>query len=120
MLAYHYSKAEELEKAEEYMVKAGEEALRSSASSEALHYFQEALKLYMTKYGDAADPERLVDFERKIALAYFNKGQLENALFFFDKVLSRWGRQPLKNRVAIYFKLGYDMLLMIYRVYMPA
>jgi len=120
MLAFHYSKAEELEKAEEYMLKAGDEALRSSASTEALHYYKEALRFYMTKYGDDADPERLVDFERNIALAYFNKGQLENALLFFDKVLSRWGRQPLKNRFAIYFKLGYDMLLMIYRVYMPA
>ena len=47
MLAYHYSKGEDLEKAEEYMTKAGEEALRSSASSEALNYFQEALKLYV-------------------------------------------------------------------------
>ncbi|MBW2481535.1 MAG: AAA family ATPase, partial [Deltaproteobacteria bacterium] len=35
-LAFHYSKAGAIEKAEEYMMKAGDEALRSSASSEAL------------------------------------------------------------------------------------
>ena len=45
LLALHYSQADDLEKAEEYMTKAGEEALRSSASSEALHYYQEALAL---------------------------------------------------------------------------
>ncbi|MBW1770689.1 MAG: AAA family ATPase [Deltaproteobacteria bacterium] len=58
MLAFHYSKADDLEKAEEYMTKAGEEALRSSAASEALNYLQEALKLYTDRYGDQADPER--------------------------------------------------------------
>ncbi len=33
ILALHYNRADNVEKAEEYMVKAGEEALRSSASS---------------------------------------------------------------------------------------
>jgi len=71
MLAYHYSKGEHLEKAEEYMIKAGEEALRSSASSEALDYYQEALKLYLKKHGHNTDPEKLVMFEKNIALALF-------------------------------------------------
>ena len=53
MLAYHYSKGQDFDKAEEYMIKAGEQAMRSSASSEALHYYQEALKLYLKKYGGA-------------------------------------------------------------------
>ncbi len=48
MLAYHYSKGEDLDKAEEYMIKAGEEALRSSASREALNYYQEALSLMVS------------------------------------------------------------------------
>ncbi len=39
MLAYHYSKGENLDKAEEYMLKAGEEAMKASASSEALSYY---------------------------------------------------------------------------------
>ena len=40
MLAYHYSKGENFDKAEEYMIKAGEEALSSAASLEALGYYQ--------------------------------------------------------------------------------
>jgi predicted ATPase len=47
ILAMHYSRADNSDKAEEYLTKAGEEALRSSASSEALNYLQEALKLYV-------------------------------------------------------------------------
>ena len=46
MLAYHYSRAGSLDKTEEYLIKAGEEALRSSASNEALNYYQDALGLY--------------------------------------------------------------------------
>jgi hypothetical protein len=38
MLAFHYSKGENEDKTEEYLIKAGEEAIKSSASSEALHY----------------------------------------------------------------------------------
>jgi len=37
ILAFHYSRAESLEKAEEWLIKAGEEALNSSASDEALY-----------------------------------------------------------------------------------
>ena len=59
MLAFHYSKAGELEKTEEYMLKAGDEALRSSGSSEALHYFQEALRLYLPRTGDCWQPYSL-------------------------------------------------------------
>ena len=46
MLAYHYSMGEDLDKAEEYMIKAGQEAMKSAASSEALGYFEEALAMY--------------------------------------------------------------------------
>ena len=52
MLAYHYSRAESLEKAEECLIKAGEEALKSSASNEALHYYREALGIYRRLQGD--------------------------------------------------------------------
>jgi hypothetical protein len=40
MLAYHYSMAESPEETEKYLIKAGEEALRTSASDEALHYYE--------------------------------------------------------------------------------
>jgi len=58
-LAYHYSRTEILEKAEAYLIKAGEEALKSSASMEALNLYQEALDLYLKNYGAASDPGKL-------------------------------------------------------------
>ncbi len=117
MLAFHYSKADELEKAEEYMVKAGDEALRSSASSEALHYFQEALKLYLTKYGRDADPANLATFEKNIALAFYNKAQWPDAIKYFDIVLERWGAPFPKRRPAVILRLIWDLLVIMKMIY---
>ena len=95
MLAYHYSRAESLEKAEEYLIKAGEEALKSSASNEALHYYQEALSLYRRLRGDSADPEKVAMLEKNIGIAHFNRGRYGEAVDHFDKALNYyWGKLP--------------------------
>jgi class 3 adenylate cyclase/tetratricopeptide (TPR) repeat protein len=119
MLAYHYNRAEYLDKAEKYLVKAGEEALRSSASNEALHYYLEALNVYLKKYGDAAEPEKLRIFEKNIAIASYNKGQWENAVRYINRVLERWGATFPKNRIIILFKLICDLLVVIVNLYFP-
>ena len=99
MLAYHYSHAEDLEKAENALIKAGEEALKTSASSEALHYYQEALRLYRQKTGRSADPEKVALLEKNIALAFFNRGQYEEAIAAFDKaLLYYWKTSPGPHR----------------------
>ena len=116
-LAFHYSKADEVEKTEEYMTKAGEEALRSSASSEALYYFQEALQLYQTKYGDNADPDKLVIFEKNIAMAFANKGQWVDAVKYFTKVLQRLGMPIPKNGPAGVLIAIRDVLALLKAIY---
>jgi len=97
MLAFHYSKADDLEKAEEYMEKAGDEALRSSASSEALHYFQEALQLYNVKYGNDADPVKLANFEKNIGIALYTKSLWAESVKHFDKMLNLWNVNTSPN-----------------------
>ena len=95
MLAYHYCKAESLEKAEYCLIKAGEEALKSSASNEALHYYQEALTIYRRLQGDSADPEKVAMLEKNIGLALFNRGRHTEAVEHFDKALNYyWGKLP--------------------------
>ena len=119
MLAYHYSKGEDLDKAEAYMIKAGEEALRSSASREALHYYMEALSLYQNVYGDNADPEKIAILEKNIAIALYNKGEYEDALIYFDRVLSRWGVNPPQNNLLMLIKLVFDLFKVIPHLYFP-
>lgn len=120
MLAYHYSKAENLEKTEVFMIKAGEEALKSSASNEALNYYQEALSLYQKKYGDVADPEKVAMLEKNIALALYNKGRFEEAIRYFDNTLEYyWGPLP-KNAVSALLKVLYASLHLLIFLYLPS
>jgi len=119
ILAYHYTRGEDEDKAEDYLIKAGEEALKSSASSEALNYYQEGLKLYLRKYGDAADPEKIAALEKSIALAFINKGQFVNALEYLDNVLERMGVGSSKNKIFMAFKFTSDFLNLIAHLYFP-
>jgi class 3 adenylate cyclase/tetratricopeptide (TPR) repeat protein len=119
ILAMHYSRADNLEKAEEYIVKAGEEALRSSASSEAITYFLQALQFYTGKHGQTADPEKLAGFEKNLAMAYHSRGQFREALQYFDKVFIRWGRREPGNRVSRMVKFALDLFIILLRLYLP-
>jgi tetratricopeptide (TPR) repeat protein len=120
MLAYHYSRAENLEKAEEHLIKAGEEALKSSASNEALHYYQRALDLYLRKYGDSADSEKVAMLEKNIALALYNRGQYEEAVEYFDKALNYyWGELP-KGKISGVFKFISGFLHLLISLYLSS
>jgi tetratricopeptide (TPR) repeat protein len=120
MLAYHYSRAESLDKTEEYLILAGEEALRSSASNEALHYYQDALGLYRKKYADTADPERVAMLEKNIALALYNRGQYDEAVEYFDNALSYyWGKLP-KNAISEISKFLSAFIHLLKTLYLPS
>lgn len=120
MLALHYSRAENLEKAEEYLVKAGEQALKAAASSEALHYYQEALKLYLKKYGDSSDPDRIADLEKNIGIALLNKGRMAEAVEHLDKVLDYWGEKRSRNKIVALLSLISKLLNISKNAYFPS
>ena len=111
MLAFHYGKGEDLEKAEEYMTKAGEEALRSSASSEALNYFRQALKLYLDRYGDETDVEKLTAFKKNLAIAHFNRGKFADSLLYLDEILETRGYRPSLGKFAMGLRAVGDFLV---------
>ncbi|MCG6879998.1 MAG: AAA family ATPase [Deltaproteobacteria bacterium] len=119
MLAYHYSKGEDLGNAEKYMTKAGEEAMKVSASSEALSYLQEALKLYRDRHGEHADPGKIAMIEKNIALAFYNRGQYVDAIEYFDRALNYyWGKLPRHYISETYqFLLGFFHFLI--SLYLP-
>ncbi|MEA3435050.1 MAG: AAA family ATPase [Thermodesulfobacteriota bacterium] len=119
VLAYHYGKGENLGKAEEYLIKAGEESLKSSASNEALNCFKEALNLYLKKYTDKADPEKIAMLENNIGLAYYNKGLFIDALEHFDRVLERFGHGSPKSTFYKMFRLVCDISILTAKLYLP-
>ena len=113
VLARHFSLGDDKEKAEEYMIKAGERTLKNAASSEALNYFKEALNLYLQKYGDSADPEKLVMFEQNIAIAFYNKGKLVDAVKHLDNALKLLGDSDPANRTALIFRALKDFVWLV-------
>jgi class 3 adenylate cyclase/tRNA A-37 threonylcarbamoyl transferase component Bud32/tetratricopeptide (TPR) repeat protein len=91
VLAYHYGLGEDPERAEQYLIKAGERALKSAASQEALHYFREALDIYLQQKGNSADPEKMAMLNTYIGSAYFNTGHFIETARYLEKVLSHYG-----------------------------
>ncbi len=119
MLAYHYSQAEDLDKTEEYLIKAGEESLKASASAEALHYYQQALDLYLRKVGENADPEKVAMLEKNIALALFIRGQFGESVEYFDKVLTFYGETIPTNPIFKALKFGSGFIAFLVSIYLP-
>ncbi|MGD9238661.1 MAG: adenylate/guanylate cyclase domain-containing protein [Desulfobacterales bacterium] len=119
VLSYHYSNGEDLNKAEEYMLKAGEEAMKSSASSEALHYYQRAMDLYISKRGDAVDSKKIAELEENIATAFFNKGYFVEAVDYFKRSIINQGVKVRENKILLLIKLIFNLSCIIRFLYFP-
>jgi len=120
MLALHFSKAEDLEKAETYLIRAGQEALKSSASDEALHFYKEALKIYLAKSGAAADPEKVAMLRKNIGIALFDRGRLFEAIDHFEQAMTLYGERKPKGPVAGAFRFLAGFLNFGVSLYFPA
>ena len=119
MLAYHYSRGENLDQAEEALIKAGEKALKTSASSEALHYYQEALLLYRAKIGEDTETEKAARLEKNIALALYNRGQFEEALEYFEKALGFFGGRLSRHPAVSAYRLISGLVHLLIGFYLP-
>ncbi|HOO70114.1 MAG TPA: AAA family ATPase [Spirochaetota bacterium] len=117
MLAWHYMQSGDLESAEEYMIRAGEEALRTSASKEAFHYFNNTLQLYK-KSSIKYDKEKLVHIERNIASALYNTGSHRQVAPYFQSVLAYKGVRFYQNKFFHNLSFLYNMSALIVKSYM--
>ncbi|MCP4691660.1 MAG: AAA family ATPase [Desulfobacterales bacterium] len=120
VLAYHYSMGENLEKAEIYLTKAGEEALKSSASSEALHYYKNAMELYVKQSGQAHDPDKMAALQQNVAIAFHNKGQYPEAARYFDRALKSLGKKESENALITNVRLVVNILGIIKSLLFPS
>jgi tetratricopeptide (TPR) repeat protein len=117
MLAYHYLRAEMLEKAEEFTFKAGELAARTAASHDALDHFREAYRLYHLIRGGDADTEKRCALEMNLAQALFNTGNLSESIEHFDAALELLGEWVPKRKWALWAKFAKDMSGLLLRLY---
>jgi tetratricopeptide (TPR) repeat protein len=117
MLALHYTYGAAYDKAEAYLALAGTEALKSAASGEAIHYYQDALNAYIRHAGENADPERKAHFERNIGLAFYTKGYMAKAVEHFDRALALWGVPIPRNATLRQIRLVRDLTSVLVRLY---
>ncbi len=120
MLALHYNRGRNDEQAEYYLSMAGKEALKSSASNEALHYYQEALNLYLKKSSTDADPEKEAMLEKNIALALYNRGQHEEAVGHFDRALDHYWGKLSKNVFSRTIEVLSSFLHVVTALFIPS
>jgi class 3 adenylate cyclase/tetratricopeptide (TPR) repeat protein len=118
VLAFHYIQAEDFDKAEEYLLKAGDAMLVSSASSEAIYYFQEGLAIYLQKVREKADPLKLARLEKNIAYAHYHRGQYLEAVEHFEKALFYLGVRPAKG-IPLMLTAAAGFLRMLAFLYLP-
>ncbi|RLD54751.1 MAG: hypothetical protein DRJ05_14125 [Bacteroidetes bacterium] len=116
-LAYHYEKAENLEKTEEYLIKAGDEAMKTAASSEAINNYNKALNLYLNNKEHNPDPQIIIDIEEKLAFALFAKGQNVEAVKYFDKVYTYYYGPIPKKKMQIFLTFTKDIFSLIKGVF---
>lgn len=98
MLSYHFISSDDMDKAESYLLHAGEEALKSGASSEAIYYYQEAMKIYVKKFGGRVNPLKMAMIQKQIALSFYRKGQYHEAFEYYTKSLECHGIKMPENR----------------------
>ena len=105
LLAYHYARAEEWEKAQEYLLKAGDRASELAADAEALAHYREALAVYERVFGDRWDPFQRAVLERKMGEALFRRGDHQGAREYLERALgylgSPWPTSRSGVRLAI-------------------
>ena len=119
VLAFHYSRTENMEKAEEYLIKAGEEALKNAASNEALSHYQNALNLYLQNFGERAHPQKIAKLELNIAMAFYNKGRMADAIEYFDRAQTGLGEPIPQNKRLQNLRLLRDLLYFLFELYLP-
>lgn len=119
VLAFHYTQAEDWAQAEHYLSRAGEEALKVSASTEALEYYQQALKSYINTQGERANPEHLAKIEKNIGLSFYNKGAYLDAIPYVEKWLERHNEAIPTNIFIIVLKLMKSFFCILISLYLP-
>ncbi len=105
LLAYHYSAAEQWEKAQEYLFKAGDQAGRMAADAEAVAHYLQAMEAFSRVRGDDWVPFERAQLERKIGEAFFRLGQHNEARAYLTRSLAFLGEVIPESKWEIRFAL---------------
>ncbi len=119
MLAFHYGKGGDVERAETFLFRAGAEAARAAAPSEALHFFEQASKLYLQMHADGGDPAKRAVLEKNIAQALYYRGRFLDAVEHFNRALRLLGDEVVEGRLALGARFVRNLGSVLLRLYGP-
>ena len=104
-LAHHWSRAEDLPRAIDYLEKSGEQALNNYANQEAVRFLTEALSLE-ARSEPRLSPIRRAHWERMLGEGCMGLGQLTEARTHFERALALQGRLIPSGQVRLALTLG--------------
>ena len=100
VLALQFTNAGDWTKAREYLIKAGDQAVRIAADAEALALYREAIAA-RERAGEAWEPAERGVLERKMGEALFRRGEHIEAREHFERSLEFLGRPFPRSRWAV-------------------
>jgi class 3 adenylate cyclase/tetratricopeptide (TPR) repeat protein len=109
-LVYHYKMAEDKEKTIHFMLLAGEEAMQSGASSEALQFYVKAHEMILGDNNQNLSKEQMMNIEIRIADLYRACGKNREAADHFRKLIEtytkyRFSKNEKQARIRAIFSL---------------
>jgi len=113
-LAHHYSKAEHETKKEEYLIKAGIESIKIGASSEAVYYIKQALRL-IDRNASKQNQQTVIDLEEKMAFALAVTGQWVESIEYCERLIAYYYKPLPKSNFRRFVDLFVNIFL-LYRI----
>ena len=117
LLAHHWSRSDETDKALYYLDLAGQQALRNFANAEAITFFTEALALddSSTTTGDATHPRR-ARWELQLGEAYVHWTRYQEGRQHLERGLRLLGK-PVPQRAEAVYAVGAILRQLIHRAW---
>lgn len=120
MLAYHYSMGNDLERAEEQLFLAGDDAARAGAPTEALELLQESSRLYLARHPGGGDPAKRVALHKRLAGAYLHRGQMDDAQRQYNEALALLGERAPETTLGVARALVRTLGLVAFDLYVAS
>lgn len=119
LLAHHYARAENWEKAQHYLLKAGDQADRLAADEEALAHFKGASEMYMLAFGQKAESSWKTTIARKIGEARYRKGDSVEAMQALREALQLLGGTDPQTSPGVVAEIARQLLLQLWHRLFP-
>jgi tetratricopeptide (TPR) repeat protein len=121
LLSYHFAKAAQWNKAQKYLIKAGDQANRIASDSEALSHYKKAMSAHEKSFGDKIDDFEKAVYQRKLGEIYFRRGEHDKAIVSFKQAFTLLGiSYPFgkwQTRISILHQLILQIIKRIFPVF---